>query len=100
MSEYKHLKEYYDVANIQEENIIINDITISDCGTVDIYTVEKDRYVFTITTARVFSPSEKITRDRIDKVILGESQVKKLLDLLLREPKGNKKNKSVLAVPT
>ena len=83
MSEYKFFNEFLETVSINPKDIIIQDINITSWGSVDIFIVEKYKdNVYIIVTARgdIYT---SITREQIDRVVLGKSQVNKLIDLLL-----------------
>lgn len=78
MNEYKYFNKFLEEGSINIDDIIIQEVDMRPWGAVDIYIVERYKdNVYTITTAKgdVLTP---IDISRVDRVILGESQIKKL----------------------
>lgn len=77
MSKYKYLKEFYLIARIKQENIIIQDIDVKEWGTVYIYIVEKNKSGFYIYKASG-TADKPINFDELHYITLAECEVKEL----------------------
>lgn len=80
MSEYKYLEEFYHDALIDSKNIIIQEFDVNK-DFVCIYIVTKERNMFDVFTA-VTDINKPVDKDRINHVLLFESQIKKLFKQL------------------
>lgn len=77
MNDFKYLKEFYNTARINEEDIIIQEIDVKDWGTVYIYIVEKNKSGFYIYKASG-SSDKPINFDDLHYITLAECEVKDL----------------------
>lgn len=76
-AQYKYLKEFYLIARINKENIIIQEIDVRDWGTVYIYIVEKSESGFYIYKASG-SVDKPINFDDLHYITLAECEIKEL----------------------
>lgn len=76
MSEYKYLEQFYNNTSIDPENIILEEVDIAG-NNVCIYIVTREKSAFYIFTA-VGDTDKPIDRDRINHVLIFESQIKQL----------------------
>lgn len=76
-NQFNYIKEFYNTARINEENIIIQEIDIRDWGTVYIYIVEKKDGVFIIYKASG-SADKPINFHDLHYITLAECEVKEL----------------------
>jgi len=77
MNKYKYLKEFYLIARINEENIIIQEVDIKDWGTIYLYIVEKNKSGFYIYKASG-TVDKPIDFSDIHYITLAECEVKEL----------------------
>jgi len=77
MDQYKYLEQFYLIARIKKENIIIQEVDIKEWGTVYIYIVEKNKSGFYIYKAQG-SADKPINFDDLHYITLAECEVKEL----------------------
>ncbi|MDF2883746.1 MAG: hypothetical protein K0R54_4310 [Clostridiaceae bacterium] len=78
MDQYRYIKEFYLIARIKQENIIIQDIDIKEWGTVYIYIVEKNSSGFYIYKASG-TTDKPINFDDLHYITLAECELRELL---------------------
>lgn len=82
MNQYKFLNQFYKDANINIDEIILKEIEVNACNSVDIFIAEKRRGVVTITKAYSISCDEPVRSKDINKIIMSKSKLDKIYSCL------------------